>query len=397
MALQENRNIKRIAVVGAGTSGYLTVLYLLKNYKYDIEWIYPKNSTTIGVGEATVPEVTHFFEDCGIDLNKFIQDMDGGLKLGIKFENFYEGDHYHPFGNTDKESAEIEYMMANNLVPDNILDYKDISGHFDVGVLAQYLDSIFEDYNNLTITRKSLDNFNLDHDWIIDCTGFVEKDVPLEIPNNSALVYRTKEAINQYPYTTCRAMQYGWCWNIPLRYKTSIGYVHDDKYDVKEEFVNYIKKYFRVDPNLADIRKVRMITGRKSKHASGKVISVGLASSFIEPLESTGLYLTVFGIRLLDNLIHGKITVEEYNNTINNEFDLIVQFIIAHYKYSSNSNEYWDYYKTLDNTTYLENELFPRRSWNYILQENIPKLPIERMLKLRHGKKYSEWLNEKYA
>lgn len=397
MALQEDRNRRRIAVVGAGTSGYLTVLYFLKNYDYNVEWIYPENSVTVGVGEATVPDVTHFFEDCGIDLNKFIRDMDGSLKLGIKFENFYEGNHYHPFGTTDEQSAELEHIMKNNLVPDNILEYTDISGHFDVGVLATYLDSIFKDYDNLTITRKTIDDFNLDYDWVIDCTGFTEKDVPLEIPNNAALVYRTKEPVNQYPYTTCRAMQYGWCWNIPLRYKTSIGYVHDDKYDVNEEFIQYIRDYFDVDPNPADIRKVKMITGRKSQHVDGKVISVGLASSFIEPLESTGLYLTVFGIRLVDKLIHSKITADEYNSIINNEFDLVTQFIIAHYKYSSNSNEYWDHYKTLDNTTYLENELFPKRSWNYILQENLPKLPVERMLKLRHGKKYSEWLNAKYS
>ena len=344
-----------------------------------------------------MPDVTHFFEECDIDLNKFIRDMDGSLKLGIKFENFYESNHYHPFGTTDEQSAEIEYIMQNNLVPDNILDYTDISGHFDVGVLATYLDSIFKDYNNLTITRKTITDFNLEHDWIIDCTGFTEKDVPLEIPNNAALVYRTKEPINQYPYTTCRAMQYGWCWNIPLRYKTSIGYVHDDKYDVKDEFVNYIQSQFGVQVNPKDIRKVKMITGRKSNHIDNNVVSVGLASSFIEPLESTGLYLTVFGIRLVDKLIHNKITAQEYNNIINSEFDLVTQFIIAHYKYSPNSNEYWDYYKTLDNETYLENELFPKRSWNYILQENLPKLSVERMLKLRHGKKYSEWLNAKYS
>lgn len=397
MALQKDRNPRRIAVVGAGTSGYLTVLYLLKKYDYDIEWIYPQDNITVGVGEATVPDVTHFFEECGIDLNKFIRDMDGSLKLGIKFENFYKGNHYHPFGTTDEQSAELEYIMENNLVPDNILDYTDISGHFDVGVLATYLDTIFKNYDNLTITRKTITDFNLEHDWIIDCTGFTEKDVPLEIPNNAALVYRTKEPINQYPYTTCRAMQYGWCWNIPLRYKTSIGYVHDDKYDVKDEFINYIQSQFDVQVDPEDIRKVKLITGRKSNHVDNKVVSVGLASSFIEPLESTGLYLTVFGIRLVDKLIHNKITAQEYNNIINSEFDLVTQFIIAHYKYSPNSNEYWDYYKTLDNETYLENELFPKRSWNYILQENLPELSVERMLKLRHGKKYSEWLNAKYA
>ena len=323
--------------------------------------------------------------------------MDGGLKLGIKFENFYNGDHYHPFGNTDAEAAEIEYMMKNNKVPTDILDYKDISGHFDVGTLAKYLDSIFETYDNLTITRKTIQDFNLPHDWIVDCTGFSKKDVTLNIPNNSALVYRTDKPINQYPYTTCRAMDYGWCWNIPLRFKTSVGYVHDDKHNVQEEFIKYLKEHFGIDADPKDIRKVDMITGRKSKHVNNNIISVGLASSFIEPIESTGLYLTIFGIRNALNVIQRNITAKEYDDLINEEFDAVADFIVAHYKFSTNSNEYWDRYKNLDCNLYRTNNLFPIRSWNYILQKDFPKIDAKGILKLRNGKTYKDWLNEKYT
>ena len=126
--MQTNRT-KSIAVVGAGTTGYLTTLYLCKNYpSLKIRWIYPEDNKPIGVGEATVPDVTHFLHDLGIDAKIILNKLNGSLKLGIRFEDFYEKGTviYHPFGVSEEESFDLKYCMEHKIVPDDILDYEEI-------------------------------------------------------------------------------------------------------------------------------------------------------------------------------------------------------------------------------------------------------------------------------
>jgi len=402
---------KTIAIVGAGTSGYLTVLYFCTKYpQYKIKWIYPEHNETIGVGEGTVPQVTEFLNELGITFKHIINDVGGSLKLGIKLENFLSHDFFHPFGGPDTEAAEIVYIMENNKIPENIESY-DISFHFSVANFAKFLDKWFERFNNLTIERQTVHSVEeINCDWLIDCTGFKkafvnkyydDNFVSIEslVPNNKALVYRT--AIPEHKrvaYTTCKAMKYGWIWNIPLKDEIGIGYVHQDKFEVKEEFINYLEDEGFGRP---DVREVNMITGRNKNHykdlGNKKIVSVGLSSAFIEPLEATGLYFTAFSIRKLDQLIHNDITSEEYNDSLNLEFDVTIDFIIAHYKFSHHNNDYWNHYKNIPIKLYQPNAAFPERSWGYILQDKskIPTISFDQISKFEKSGTYTQWL-EKY-
>jgi len=413
MALQEDRIRNGIAVVGAGTSGYLTVLYLCKNYPdIKIRWVYPQNNKPIGVGEATVPEVTLFLKELGITPKIIINEMNGTLKLGVKFKDFYkDGESYnHPFGGTDWESFNIDYMIETNTVPDNILDYEEIANHFDVRELMLYLDKLLPTFPNLNIERWEVQSASdLSEKIVIDCTGFRKSllnqlipdnfvSITDKIPNNSAYVYRApyKSIEQKVPYTISQAMDYGWAWNIPLGDKLTVGYVHDDKHDVYNEYINYLKTIYG-DVDETKINKVGMITGKNKQHiyeSDQTVIAIGLSSFFIEPLEATGLYLVQFGILLFDDYINGKITADKYNDVYNHEFDTILDFIIAHYKFSTRDNEYWSHYKNLDAELYKENNIFPKRSWDYILRgfglSNYRPTMDRSFFAVRQGKKYNE-------
>jgi tryptophan halogenase len=413
MALQEDRIRDGIAVIGAGTSGYLTVLYLCKNYPdINIRWVYPQNNKPIGVGEATVPEVTLFLKELGITPKIIINEMNGTLKLGVKFKDFYkDGESYnHPFGGTDWEGFNIDYMIETNTVPDNILDYEEIANHFDVRELMLYLDKLLPTFPNLNIERWEVQSSSdLSEKIVIDCTGFRKSllnqlipnnfvSITDKIPNNSAYVYRApyKSIEQKVPYTISQAMHYGWAWNIPLGDKLTVGYVHDDKHDVYNEYVDYLKTIYG-DVDETKINKVGMITGKNKEHiyeSNQTVIAIGLSSFFIEPLEATGLYLVQFGIRLFDDYINGKITAEKYNDVYNNEFDTILDFIIAHYKFSTRDNEYWSHYKNLDAELYKENNIFPKRSWDYVLRgfglSNYKPTMDRSFFAVRQGKKYNE-------
>ena len=414
MALQEDRIRNGIAVIGAGTSGYLTVLFLCKNYpNTQIRWIYPKINNPIGVGEATVPEVTTFLNDLGISTKTIINELNGSLKLGIKFVDFYQkGESFnHPFGADAFESFNINYMMDTNTVPDNILEYKEIATHFDVRELMAYLDKLLPTFKNLTIVRDTVDDCaELSEDTVVDCTGFkrslLNKYIPdnftsitYKIPNNGAFVYRApyKSSEQKVPYTTCKAMDYGWCWHISLGDKMSVGYVHDNKYDVKEEYIKHLESLFG-EVDVDQINYVPMITGRNKQHiyegTRQTIIAVGLSSFFIEPLESTGLYLVQYGIKCLDKYLKEKIDAQYYSEEYNNEFDVILDFIIAHYKFSARDNEYWNQYKNIDIKLYRENNIFPILSWDYILRgfkmSNYKPMMDRSFFAVRQGKKYNE-------
>ena len=399
--------MSNIAVIGAGTSGYLSVLYFCTRYpEYNITWIYPEDNVTIGVGESTVPQVAEFLEDLGITPKEIINDIGGSLKLGIKFEDFVTTDYFHPFGIEDDEAALVEYIMKHNKIPDDIMSY-DISFHFNVANLAKFLDNWFKRFDNLTIERKTVKSVDeVDCEWFIDCTGFTRafvneyytdnlQSISNKVPNNAALVCRTNIPNNKRnAYTTCKAMDYGWIWNIPLRDELTLGYVHNDKYDVKDEFLNYLEREGLGSPEL---REVKMSTGRNKNHykdlGNKKIASVVLSSAFIEPIESTGLYLTVFGIEKLDQLIHKKITADEYNSIVNYEYDVIVDFIAAHYKFGYRDNSYWNFYKNLSVELYKECAAYPTRSWNYVLQNKTLQVTELQKNKLKNPKPYSIWLN----
>jgi len=410
MALQKDRIGNGIAVVGAGTTGYLTTLYLCKNYpELTVKWIYPEDNKPIGVGEATTPDVTHFLHDLGIDANVILKKLNGSLKLGIRFEDFYEKGTaiYHPFGETESESYDLKYCMENKIIPDNILDYNEIATHFDVRELMLYLDEVMKDLPNLIVDRRYINSIDeIDEEFIVDCTGFNRalydykfESIKDKVPNNRALVYRgkyTDKERQKFPYTNCVGASHGWIWETPLNETIAFGYVHDDKYDVKDEFLSHLEKHFDdIDETL--IRSIPMVTGRNKEHmvrvGNKTLVAIGLSSFFIEPLESTGLYLVAYGVKTLNSYLQGEYSLEDYNTIYNHEFDVILDFIIAHYKYSKRDNDYWNSYKTQEIELYRENNIFPKRSWDYLLSgfeqvEYKPKMNPETFIKVRKGKPY---------
>jgi hypothetical protein len=168
-------------------------------------------------------------------------------------------------------------------------------------------------------------------------------------------------------FTKCIAMNYWWCWNIPLWDKLSVWYVYDDKYDVYDEFIKYLVWLFgEIDES--KIVKLKIKTWRNKKHIINNVIAIWLSSCFIEPLESTWLYFVVKNIDSLWKYLHWDLNEDKFNEIINNEFDDVINFILAHYKYTKNKNEYWSYYKNIPISIYKNPHLFNKNSWYMILK-----------------------------
>ena len=283
-------------------------------------------------------------------------------------------------------------MCEKNKIPNNILDYKDIACHFDVKTL------IHDMYNQIKkIKNVHIINTKKDCNLKIDCTGFNSlKDTKYKqckhIQNNQALIYRSNytDDVKKIPYTLCTGLDNGWVWKISLKDEVSYGYVNNGNKNNKKEFINYLKKnkiIFKED----NIRLIKFLNGRREKHLTESECHIGLSSSFIEPLESTGLYFTCYGINKLGSYLNGDITIDEYNQLFNNEFDSINNFIVAHYTRSDNNNLYWKKMRDIKyKITYTE--FFPETSWKYIIDglDNGYKINLTKNSKnILTGKKFN--------
>ena len=94
--------IKKIVIVGGGTSGWMTAAAFSKlmGKSHQIELIESDEIATIGVGEATIPGIKIFNEGLELNEDEFLARTQGTFKLGIEFVNWSRiGESYmHGFG-----------------------------------------------------------------------------------------------------------------------------------------------------------------------------------------------------------------------------------------------------------------------------------------------------------
>jgi tryptophan halogenase len=400
---------------------------------------------TVGVGEATIPPILDFLAFLGIDLDDFVRRTQATYKLGIKFRDWRRIGHayWHPFGvfgttlnrrpfyaywqkaraqGLELETAHFSVCAALGEAgrfsrpepSDPALSGVRYALHFDAGLVARYLRAYAEHLGverlERTVagaTRRAdgrlgelvfADGGRLEADLYVDCSGFrgllIEEALktgyvdwtPL-LPCDRAVAMQTKYETEPEPYTLSVAQSAGWRWRIPLQHRAGNGYVYSSAHisddAASEALVRAVGEAPATDP-----RVLRFTTGRRRAFWVGNCVALGLASGFLEPLESTSLHLVISHIyNLIDHfpdLEFDPANIDAYNRRLICEYDRVRDFIILHYRLTERDDgPFWrdcrridvpdslgerlEFYRGTGRILVDAQDVFTAPSWFYVL------------------------------
>jgi tryptophan halogenase len=200
-------------------------------------------------------------------------------------------------------------------------------------------------------------------DFFIDCSGFRSlllsgklgvgwEDWSQWLPCDRAMPVPTERCGDLTPYTRVTAMRAGWRWRIPLQHRTGNGYVFSSRFtdedEAREELLQSLD-----EPLLAEPRLLRFQAGRRAKSWVRNCVALGLSSGFLEPLESTSIYLIQIAVMHLISLMPARARderlIDEFNRRIDLEYERIRDFLILHYHLNSRDDaEIWRYCRTME-------------------------------------------------
>ena len=427
--MADNR-ISKVVIVGGGTAGWMAAAALgkLLGKNLDIRLIESDQIGTVGVGEATIPLLSAFHELLGIDEQEFMRASQVTFKLGIQFENWGAiGDSYlHGFGLVGQDcwacpfhhfwvkSVQLgntapltEYLLHRHAANAGKFELDLESGlayayHFDATLYARYLRAFSERHGVRRIEGKIVDvatrsedgaiksltlesGEQVSGDLYLDCSGFrgllIEgalhtgyEDWTHWLPCDRAVAVQTTSVRPPRPYTRSIAHESGWQWQIPLQHRVGNGLVYCSQYLPDDAAKQQLLDNVDGDP-ITDPRLIRFRTGRRLKQWHKNCVSLGLSSGFLEPLESTSLYLVQSGIVRLMQFFPTvgieQADVDAYNKKSQLEFEYIRDFIIMHYHVTQRDDSpFWNYCRTMDVPEPLARRLDLFRSNGRVFRED---------------------------
>ena len=372
----------------------------------DISLIESPDVPRIGVGEATIPSINHILAVIGIDEIEFMKRVDGTFKQSIKFVNWLhnKGDsYYHAFARyrpTPLDTSGPRWLMSDRSIPFmatvsaqpvlcelklaprmleewdfgtpliyafhmNALKFADYLCELSVARGVQHVKDHVSDIEvaedgNITAVRTRA-GLRIEADLFIDCTGFaallIEKKLAIRwldfskyLLCNRALtinvMYEHRYPGFVRPYTTSTALSAGWVWDIPLQNRRALGYVHSSEFISEEDAERELRAFEGPHAEKLTSRLVHFKVGMREKAWVKNCVAIGLAGNFIEPLESTGLYLSDLAAVMLAEHFphHGEMgpLAFRFNRIMANRFHEILDFINMHYCLTQrNDSAFW--------------------------------------------------------
>jgi tryptophan halogenase len=395
----------RIVIAGGGTAGWMAAAAFARflGPRYRITLVESEAIGTVGVGEATIPQIRLFNASLGIDEDAFIAATQASFKLAIEFVGWtQDGRYMHAFGDVGRDNGLLAFQhiwlrglaeglskplagyslnnaaaLANRMQRGpartaRVLPEMPYAFHFDAGLYARFLRGLAEsggveriegriaavardgesgDVNALTLDGER----EVAGDLFIDCTGFGAlligetlgtgyEDWSALLPCDRAMAVPSERAADFTPYTRATAHGAGWQWRIPLQHRTGNGIVYASAHLSDDEAASRLLAGLDEKP-LGDPRPLRFTAGKRQGFWRRNVIALGLAGGFLEPLESTSIHMIQSGIERILKLLPGtrisQVQRDEYDRQAHAEYDRIRDFLVLHYWANDRDEPFW--------------------------------------------------------
>ncbi len=431
----QTQPIKQIVIVGGGTAGWMTAAAFAKAVgpQLQLRLIESDEIGTIGVGEATIPMIRRFNEVLELDEDELIRATGATFKLGIEFADWGRvGERYmHGFGRIGQDMGVLsfdkywqrgrqlgraaplgdytiavsaayagKFMRPRPDLPKSPLADITYAFQFDASLYARYLRG-YAEKRGVRRTEGRVRDVALRHDGgvqsllldsgesvrgdlYIDCSGFrgllIEQalktgydDWSRWLPCDRALAVPSVADANPLPYTRATARSAGWQWRIPLQHRTGNGHVYCSQFMSDEEACGILMQHLEGAP-LAEPRPLQFTTGMRRKVWNRNVVAIGLASGFMEPLESTSIHLIQTTIaRVLEFLPDSGFDerdIDEFNRLLRQEFEGIRDFLILHYKLGERDDSpFWAHCRQMPIPDSLQRRIDLYRSHGRVIRE----------------------------
>nr|QBC65511.1 putative tryptophan halogenase [Alphaproteobacteria bacterium] len=351
----ERPDVRKLVIVGGGTAGWIAAAAFarLLGQRLDIELVESEAIGTVGVGEATIPQIIRLNAILGIDEHEFLRATSGTFKLGIEFVDWARrGSRYlHTFGDTGMNLGNVAFhhYWRRSTIGEAAPDPKGLwhwslhqlaadearfgkldkvgntamtglayAYHFDASRYALFLRAYAEG-RGVTRTEGIVERVERDGesgditaivlkggqriagDFFIDCTGFRSlllgetlgvgyQDWSRWLPCDRALAVPSERLPRLVPYTRATAKDAGWQWRIPLQHRTGNGHVYSSGFTSDEAAADTLLAGLDTKA-LGDPRPIRFTTGRREASWTHNCAAIGLSGGFLEPLESTSIHL----------------------------------------------------------------------------------------------------------
>ncbi len=340
----------------------------------------------------------------------FVHPFDGiGTQLGGQNPAY----HFHKYGGPDGRDnldacLSVSVAAIRNRKGPKGLEHGDYEKHLnyayhlDAGLFAEFLrdisvergvNHILDDVEAVEQDEKEyISNLKLqrngDHpvELVIDCTGFkgviIKEVLGIKFEDYSRYLLNNRALAVQIPHTDLEAIEpctnstalgAGWVWKVPLYSRIGTGYVFSSHFRTDDEAVDEFLAHLGEDGKDAEPRAIPIRVGRMEKAWEKNCIAIGLSSGFIEPLESTAIYMIENFVKLLmlnfPDKSYPDALADRFNDVTGKMVQDIRDFIILHY--CTNNRQDSDYWRV------AREEMEIPDSVSALLEEYRHTLPVQ--------------------
>jgi tryptophan halogenase len=351
----------------------------------------------IGVGEGTWPTMRSSLERMGVSETALFRECDAAFKQGGKFTGWTTGAeddaYYHPlmvpqgFSQVNlvphwvREGGGRSFcdfvtpqgrLCDEGLAPKTIThgEYRALANysyHLDAGKFAPFLAKHCTEKLGVRHVLADVVQVNQHEsgdiesvltkqageilgDLFIDCSGFsallLGKTLGVAFKSCSDVLFCDTALAVQVPFDTpdapmasqtiSTAQEAGWTWDICLPTRRGVGYVYSSRHQSEEAARQTLLQYIGPRHKDLPVRKVPIRAGHREIFWKRNCVAVGLASGFLEPLESSAIVLVELSAKLLAEQMPAcrevmDIVAKRFNEVTMYRFGRIVDFLKLHY------------------------------------------------------------------